>query len=200
MTDEDAYISCRPEDRWVFDKLLIANKAKVLAAPREIPVPSKGEYIVRPIYNLSGLGLGASKMRLTPETSEVRIPLGYFWSEVLEGVHLSVDYTNLKPSLTVQGIPPKEGLVRWRGWAKIDNAFAPELPKWLTNIATQYKTINIEYIGGKVIEVHLRGNPDPFDKGDFLKPVYEGDEIEGEFVEAPEPLVGRLGFIAEKTR
>jgi len=86
------------------------------------------------------------------------------------------------------------------GVGKDRQCLRPRTPKWLTNIATQYKTINIEYIGGKVIEVHLRGNPDPFDKGDFLKPVYEGDEIDGEFVEAPEPLVGRLGFIAEKTR
>ena len=48
-TDEDAWLSCHPEDRWLFDKLLLSSHLGYLCGPCGVGVPRDGEYIVRPI-------------------------------------------------------------------------------------------------------------------------------------------------------
>ena len=59
-----------------------------------------------------------------------------------------------------------------------------------------YKTINCEFIGGKLIEIHLRGNPDFVYGNNVAIPVWEGEEINPpqsmRFVKAED--TNRLGF------
>ena len=201
MLDEENYPNIPKEDRWLYNKLAIAEKQDLVCGLREIPVPKHQHYIIRPIYNLSGLGLGATKEYLTPNLTEQLVPKGYFWVEELYGKHISVDYTNGKPTLTVEGIKKQYTLKYWDKWVKISNSKAPKPPEWLIPYLEKYTTVNVEYIGSNIVEVHLnRGNPD-FEGHSYkeLIPVYDKlEELEGyTFIPSPEKEVGRLGFLAK---
>ena len=91
------------------------------------------------------------------------IPHGYFWNEIFTGEHVSVDYFDSQPILSVVGIKDIERpLQRFIYWKKIDNSIP--LPQILYGLTIRHRFINCEFINGKLIEVHLRTNPD-FDYG-----------------------------------
>ena len=50
-----------PQYRWVFNKLELSLRLGYHAGPAGIPVKHTGWYIVRPIYNPYGMGIGAHK-------------------------------------------------------------------------------------------------------------------------------------------
>ena len=50
------------------------------------------------------------------------------------------------------------------------------LPSCLDNIKNKYSKINAEYIGGNLIEIHLRHNPDfPEGRHEYI-PVWQGQD------------------------
>ena len=80
-----------PHYRKWFNKLYVAERFSYNCGPAGIPVPESGEYIVRPIVNLAGMGIGARVMHLEENEVSEKIPAGYFWCEYFQGRHLSVD-------------------------------------------------------------------------------------------------------------
>lgn len=123
------------------------------------------------------------------------LPPGHFWCETFSGRHLSVDYVFGDQILCVEGFRTSTELHRWDRWEKTSDHIP--LPEVLHSL--DYKNINCEFIDGKLIEVHLRHNPD-FEKhdADFVIPVWEGQTTirEGfQFIPDPEETVGRLGFL-----
>ncbi len=156
VDDKDVWGNVHPDDLWIYDKLIVAKKAGHCAGPAGVPVPRADWYIVRPITNIRMMSRGASRMFLTP--NEDVVPDGYFWSEVFTGDHISVDYHYGIQSTTVQGFRDSNRLDRFSKWTKIDVKFP--FPKILGNLCLKYKWINVEYIGGKIIEVHTRYNDD----------------------------------------
>ena len=50
-----------PQYRWIMDKLGVSLRLGYHAGPAGIPVERTGWYIVRPVYNPYGMGIGASK-------------------------------------------------------------------------------------------------------------------------------------------
>lgn len=158
VSDCDVYNQCPVNWLWIFDKLIIARKQGILAAPAGIPVPHSGEYIVRPITNLRMMGRGAQRMWIQAGDDEP-VPDGFFWSEVLEGPHVSVDYYWGEQALAVQGFRDDTSrLNRFSRWAKIQTDLP--LPEILHGLQDHAEWINVEYIGSSVIEVHLRYNDD----------------------------------------
>jgi len=159
ITDDiGAWQSCPVSWLWIYDKLIIARKQNIMAAPSGIPVPRAGDYIVRPITNIWMMGRGAQKMSLAPGDEEA-VPNGYFWSEVLEGDHVSVDYRWGEQVLAVQGFrDDPDRLDRFDRWEKIDRRYP--LPYILQGLHHRARWINVEYIGNHIIEVHLRHNDD----------------------------------------
>ena len=160
-------------------------------------VPEPGWYITRPAVNAMGLGLGAEKVYLEELTTH--LPLGHFWCEWFDGRHFSVDYTNQQISLIVEGIKPKDTLIKWSSWKKVDDFQAVEHMLKYPKILDSFKhieTINCEFIGSKLIEVHLRRNQD-FDGGisEFI-PVWEDEEVKApkgyHYIDYPDAN-GRLG-------
>jgi hypothetical protein len=144
--------------------------------PSGVPIPKTGMYCIRPIYNLDGMSKGATAAVL--KKGDNSTPPGYFWCEFFSGEHFSVDYRNDRhkrqwvQTLTVVG--KKQNLYKFVSWKKINKRFP--LP-WLKNTWFDLvDTINVEYIGKKVIEIHLRGNPD-FHNHNFkeLLVVWESD-------------------------
>ena len=94
----DAY----PQHRWVFNKLEVALKLGYRAGPACVPLPKTKntlfKAIVRPIYNLYGMGISAKVKTFRPMIDNELIinhgliPPGHFWCEYFDGAHYSIDY------------------------------------------------------------------------------------------------------------
>lgn len=175
ISDSDVYETCPPEWLWVYDKLIIARRQGIRAAPAGIPVPESAEYIVRPITNIRMMGRGARRMWIQAGDDEP-VPDGFFWSEVLEGPHLSVDYHWGQQALTVEGHRDDPyRLDRFSRWNRVD-VIRP-LPTMLNGLHYYQEWINVEYVGDHVIEVHLRFNDDFANHdADEIVPVWPGQD------------------------
>lgn len=170
-----AWTKAELEHIWVFDKLIVARKAGHICGPRGMSVPKPANYIIRPISNFEGMGQGAYIDFLEYETCH--IPHGFFWCEVFEGEHLSVDYRGFSPILSVSGTKSAvKPLQRFTHWKKVE--YSCPLPQMLVSMCLNYKIINCEFIGGKLIEVHLRENPDFVYGNTQAIPVWPGDSLE----------------------
>ena len=173
-SEDIAWTNTDIEDLWIYDKLILSKKMGYVCGPTGVDVPQDGFYIVRPVTNIVGLGIGAYEQYLTVEGWTDHLQPGTFWSEIFEGDHLSIDYEWGEPILNIQGFRYPESFVRWKKWIKVEQTV--ELPDILKPMAKKYQFMNCEYIGGKLIEVHLRKNPDfEFDNVEFI-PVWEGQD------------------------
>ena len=172
-TEEDkVWKTINPDYMWVMDKLILSSKLGYKCGPTGIDVPEPGYYIVRPCVNALGLGLGAEKVWLEKDTTH--LPYGYFWCEWFEGRHLSIDYKDKKQVLCVEGYKQKDTFTKWDRWIKTNDEISfPHILKDLTDI----ELINCEYIGYKLIEVHLRHNEDFNDNITEFIPVWKGQDI-----------------------
>jgi len=193
MFDGEAWTICDPEDLWIFDKLILARKLGYICGPAGVPVPKPDQYIVRPITNIEGMGIGAYFMSLQKQTD--MIGPGNFWCEIFRGRHLSVDYADQKQVLCVEGIRDHAAdLYRWAMWKRVDDVVP--FPEVLYTLKQNYKHINCEFVDGKLIEVHLRPNPDFTGNEKLLRVVWDDMSTtppEGmEFIEAPD--FKRKGF------
>lgn len=189
MTDEQAWFNTNPRDLWIFDKLILAKRLGYTCGPKGVDVPRPGIYIVRPITNINGMGLGVQKRWIDDSTDD--LPDGSFWCEVFKGRHISVDYYKGVQSVTVEGFYRADG--KFEKWVKVSDKIP--LPNIITKLNKFYEYINIEMIDSKIIEVHLRLNPD-FEghNSDVLYPVWKGDNFDStrKFISRPDGE--RLGF------
>ena len=157
VDDTVSWKSTHPDDLWVFDKLILAKKLGYQCGPKGLDVPLPGRYIVRPCVNIMGMGRGARLVDLHDST--LCLPDGFFWCEEFKGRHLSVDYTAGKQVLCVEGIREAQApLWMWSEWKRVSDTI--EFPRELEPLLKHNRHINIEFIGNKVVEVHLRHNPD----------------------------------------
>jgi len=158
ISDCDVWATCPTEWMWIYDKLLVAQHEGIVSGPAGVSVPAADWYIVRPITNIRMMSRGARLCWL--ELGDVdEVPDGYFWSKLLTGDHVSVDYQWGKPVLAVQGFRDNASrLDRFNRWIKIDDQRS--LPTWLQSLGATQEWINVEYIGDRAIEVHLRYNDD----------------------------------------
>lgn len=176
LDDKDVWGNCLVEDLWLYDKLIVAKKQGLLSAPAGIPVPKANWYIVRPITNIRMMSRGAKKVWLTPDDTDT-VPDGYFWCEWLEGRHITVDYLRGRQTITAEGFRDSDRLDRFCKWEKIQEDMP--FPATFGDICIKYKWINLEFIGNKVIEMHLRYNDD-FAHHSFetIIPVWKDSPIE----------------------
>lgn len=192
MTDIDIYSKLPVEDLWVYDKLILSKKLGYNCNPAGIPVDRAGWYMVKPITNLRGLGAGSKRMFLTPAKSN--IPPGTFWTKFFEGTHRSVDYINHKYAFTVKAFK-QDG--EFKIWEK-DKIEIPlnDITEYFVN---KYQYVNIEYIGDKIIEIHLRYNSDFYNRTyKRIEVVYEPSQIKSSFILDEDDADGyakrRIGF------
>jgi hypothetical protein len=163
-----------------FNKLWLSERLGYNCGPCGTTPKESGTYIVRPIYNLSGMGVGASLKQLTPGDFS-QVPPGYFWCEVLTGNHFSATFEfqhdvnpYWKPISCFQGARTSPEMYRFSAWQRTD--YFPPVPR-IFNELCEIKRINIEFKGDSAIEVHLRDSPDP--DYDEIIPVWKGDEEKG---------------------
>lgn len=190
--EEQVWQDIDPNDMWVLDKLILSRKLGYTCGPTGTPVPYPDHYIVRPCINPFGLGLGAQILFIDHSTDD--LPPGHFWCEIFKGRHLSVDYHKGLQVLCVEGFKHEDTLTRWDRWERVSDYVTR--PKLLLPIMKKYEWVNCEFIGGKLIEAHLRKNVDfPEGRQEYI-PVWDGmNEMPPkgyEYIEDPE-LHGRIG-------
>jgi hypothetical protein len=181
-----------PDDIWVLDKLILSRKMYYNCGPVGLDVPKPSYYIVRPCVNMIGLGLGAQKVWLDCDTTH--LPVGHFWCEWFEGKHLSIDYHRGKQVLAVEGHKSDGTFTRWDHWVRVADRL--KLPSILDSFSKKYEWINCEYIGRKLIEVHLRHNEDFEGNVTHFIPVWEGESTtppDGYTYKSYPDVHGRIG-------
>src|SRR6185436_19086096 len=123
--------------------------------------PAAGRYFVKPVVNLLGLGVGARCVDYSPG-QPFEVPPGHFWSECFEGEHLSIDYRWATRAQRWHAVSCVKGVIHrlvpacWilqRARRRL-----PSLPPLFSRIADLCGAmrLNVEFIGGRVIECHLR--------------------------------------------
>lgn len=190
------FLDLNPEELWVYNKLQLSKMLGYKCGPAGVNVPKPGNYIVRPAINFVGLGLGAHFMWLQDSTDN--LPTGHFWCQVFRGTHYSVDFEHGKRVRTTVGIPG-EDITKWERWITDKKDFP--FPHILYNFRDK-PNVNCEFIGNKLIEVHIRKNPDFSYNNNVFIPVWEGETINPpdghRYVECPD-LNGRIGAYVDIT-
>ncbi len=163
MVDFEAYAKY-PQFSHFYDKLWVAKQQNVLCGTSEDPIPSSNTYVVKPIINLYGMGMGARYVYL--EKGSFIQDDTMMWCEVFDGDHVSVDYKLNKEvgmyvqNTTVKGYRGLKGRDKYSTqfykWERINKHFV--LPTFVEELDVD--VFNIEFIGDKIIEIHLRSNPD----------------------------------------
>ena len=174
LTVSDEWSSIRPEDLWVYNKLQLSQVLGYTCGPAGLEVPEPGFYIVRPSINFMGMGRYSRREKIRRDTEHLHP--GTFWCEEFTGEHLSVDFQNKEPKLVVRGNRDEgDKLYRWSYWEVVETIV--EFPEVLNDIATRYEWINCEFIGGKLIEVHFRRNPDFRYNNTMAMPVWKDQKV-----------------------
>jgi hypothetical protein len=157
--DSDAWL-WYPAQRWVYDKLAVALSQNLDAAPHGV-APPRFPVFSKPIVNLRGMGIDSRVLQSQVDYERHSTP-GHFWMTLLEGRHVSTDVAVLDGAPRwwrhVTGKPAGEGTFDyWIVHAEPDAAIEAHCGEWIENNLAGYSgMLNLETIGGTIIEAHLR--------------------------------------------
>ena len=186
--DCDAWL-WHPAQRWVYDKLAVALSQNLEAGPHGIE-PPRFPVFSKPITNLKGMGVGSRVLQSRVDYERHYAP-GHFWMTYLEGRHVSSDIAVVDGVPRwwrhVTGKPAGEGTFDyWLVHAEPDAGLEAYCSAWIEKHLPGYTgMLNLETIGQKIIEAHLRFAdqwPDLYGPGwvDALVGLYERHEWEFE--------------------
>jgi hypothetical protein len=157
--DSDAW-TWNPQHRWVYDKLAVALSQGLEAAPHGV-APHDYPVFSKPIYNLKGMGVGSRALTSAEDYAAAYQP-GHFWTTLLTGEHVSSDVALLDgvPQWWrhAKGISSGDGtfdhwVIEGRGRSEIESWCGP----WCERHLAGYNGMaNLETIGARIIEAHLR--------------------------------------------
>jgi len=144
---------------FLYNKKWIAESQNIRCGTSR-DVPDNYPIIVRPIINLHGMSKGAYFLDNNNISKVSKISDNDFWIEILKGEHISVDvYYNdhgILGIIAFLGVPNK--LFTFKYWEYLPDYQLPvEIGKWIKRNLLGFKGVfNLEIIGGKIIECHLR--------------------------------------------
>jgi hypothetical protein len=171
-TDDTDCYELHPKHRWVYNKLLIAETQGLPNGPHGVE-PKRFPVFSKPIYNMKGMGAGSRVVSTTADYRLAQQP-GHMWMENLTGEHVSSDVAVVKGRPAwwrhATGKTLDEGMFDY--WTVLAEA-RPEIEAycgdWIArNLADYTGMVNLETIGARIIEVHLRFTdqwPDLYGKG-----------------------------------
>jgi len=159
-TDDAVAFELNPRHRWVYDKLLVAQSqglpcALSGVAPPRYPVFSK------PVTNLRGMGVGSHLLR-NRQDFQRHCRAGDFWMKRLTGAHVISDWAVVRGEphwcRHAQGMAGPGGTFDyWIIEAQPRPLLEDYCRDWIRRNLPDYTgMLNIETIGGRIIEVHLR--------------------------------------------
>lgn len=157
--DGDAYL-WYPEHKWVYNKLSIAESQGLRCAPHGID-PDHYPVFSKPIYNMRGMGAGSRILRTEKEYRRANRP-GHMWCELLEGDHVSTDVAVVRGESKwwrhTSGVPLEGGMFDYWIVEKEDReSLVEHFTEWIRkNLSTYTGMVNLETIGDRIIECHLR--------------------------------------------
>ena len=157
--DSDAWL-WNPRHRWVYDKLAVALSQGLDAAPHGVK-PGKFPVFSKPIYNLKGMGIGSQAIASQVEYDAAQTA-GYFWSTLLQGEHVSSDVAVIDGNPVwwrhARGQASGDGTFdHWEVGAEPNAAVEQWCHPWCEQHLAGYTgMLNLETIGGRIIEGHLR--------------------------------------------
>jgi len=169
--DSEAYRLNRPL-RWIYHKTLLYDALGVkygLYTGEKGDLPGKYPVVLKPIVNLHGLSLGAS---LAQDDEDIAEAPGFLWMPLAKGDHVSVDTMVHDGKITdiraVKGDRhPVFGLfTKWEAYT-VTPAIEERAGHVVRTLRIGEGKMNIEMIGGTIIEVHLRHS-------DEYEPIYDG--------------------------
>jgi hypothetical protein len=157
--DSDAW-QWYPAQRWIYNKLAVALSQELDAGPHGTP-PPRFPVFSKPIVNLKGMGVG-SRVLKSQADYEAHYTPGHFWMTLLEGRHVSSDVAVVRGTphwwRHVTGNPASEGMFDyWIIHAEPDASIEEPCAAWIEKNLPDYTgMLNLETIGGAIIEAHLR--------------------------------------------
>ncbi len=159
-TDDSMAYEFNPLHRRVYNKLWVARSQGLECGPQAIS-PSHYPMFSKPVTNLKGMGLGSRVLRNEQDYREHCHP-GDFWMRRLAGEHVSTDWAlvNGEPRWCRHTLGITGALGTFDFWI-VQARRRPGLEKycgdWIRRNLRDYTgMLNIETIGGQIIEVHLR--------------------------------------------
>ncbi len=157
--ERDAY-RLFPKYRWVFNKLSVAESQGIACGLHGMDIPAYPVFS-KPVYNMRGMGVGSRVLR-SPKAYERYLRAGHFWMELLSGEHVSTDIAVVhgEPRWWRHGMGTAIGEGKFDYWT-ISAAPRPAIEDycdaWIRRHLSDYTgMVNLETLGGKIIEVHLR--------------------------------------------
>jgi hypothetical protein len=157
--DADAY-RWNPRHRGVYNKLFVAESQGLECAPHGVE-PTHYPVFSKPIVNIEGMGVGSRALRNHEEYSRHYHP-GNMWMILLTGRHISSDFAVIDGSVRWMrhsiGISLRGGTFDyWTIEAEQLPALEQYCAAWIGSHLRGYSgMLNLETIGGKIIEAHLR--------------------------------------------
>jgi hypothetical protein len=159
-TDDAMAFALNPRHRWIYDKLLVVRSQGIECALQRV-APTHYPVFSKPVTNLKGMGVGSWVLRNAWDY-RVHCTAGDFWMTLLSGDHVSTDWAVVNGEAQwcrhTLGIPGAAGMFDY--W-KIEAKSRLDLEKysrdWIRTHLHDYSgMLNIETIGGRIIEAHLR--------------------------------------------
>ena len=157
--DMDGY-KFNPRHRWIYNRLLVAQ-SQGLECGLHDSAPPRYPVFCKPVTNLKGMGAGTRVLETERGFSRNCRP-GYFWMKLLTGDHISSDWAVVQGETAwcrhTRGIPGAGGTFDY--WI-IEARLRRRLERYCrasirTNLPDYTGMVNIETIGGRIIEAHLR--------------------------------------------
>jgi hypothetical protein len=149
-----------PEHRWVYNKLAICETQGLPSGPHGTS-PPQFPVFSKPIYNMRGMGTG-SRVIATERDYEESLQPGHMWMPLFEGPHISTDVALAKGEIGwcrhTTGVTGAQGTFDyWTVHAQPKPELEAYLGEWLgRNLDDFTGIVNLETIGGRIIECHLR--------------------------------------------
>ncbi len=159
-TDDEHAYELYPDYRWIYNKLLICDTQGFAGAPHGVP-PKSFPVFSKPIYNMHGMGVGGRIVASEAELAE-NMHAGHMWMTLADGEHVSSDVVLIGGEAQwwrhCVGKPLGEGVFDyWTVLAEERPAIEQYCGDWLRKHLKGYSgAVNLETIGGNIIEVHLR--------------------------------------------
>lgn len=149
-----------PDHNWIYNKLLICKTQGLEHGPCGL-MPSRFPVFSKPIYNLRGMGAGSRIINNLEELESHCLP-GHMWMPLFEGEHVSSDVAVINGEAVwwrhTIGKPLSQGTFDyWTILAQPRPNIEAYCGQWLqSNLRGFTGIVNLETIGGKIIECHLR--------------------------------------------
>jgi len=157
--DGDAW-AWYPQQKWVYNKLAVAESQGMLCGPHGLEPPAFPVFS-KPVFNMRGMGTGSRVLRTAKEYKASQRP-GHIWMPLLSGEHISTDIAVVKGEPVwwrhAAGKPLDGGMFDyWVVLAEDRPEIEAYVAAWLRkNLGTYTGMLNVETIGAKIIEAHLR--------------------------------------------